>query len=91
VLGAFYDSDYNDWDPVSGEARSIRRQTFHQLDLRVERTFTFASWIFSIYLDVQNVYNAENPEATVFDYRFQQSGPVRGLPVLPILGVRGRF
>ena len=91
VLGAFYDSDYNDWDPVSGAARSVRRQTFHQLDLRAERTFTFASWIFSVYLDVQNVYNAENPEATIHDYRFEESGPVRGLPVLPILGVRGRF
>jgi TonB family protein len=91
VVGGFYDTDYNDWDPVNGEPLSIRRQTFHQLDLRAERTWVFESWRFSAYLDVQNVYNAENPEATFYDYRFRESGPVRGLPVLPILGVRGRF
>ncbi len=91
VLGSEYDADFNAWDPVSGPAGSARRQTFHQLDLRAERTFTFDAWTFAVYLDVQNVYNAENPEATIYDYRYRQSGPVRGLPVLPVLGLRGRF
>ena len=91
MLGAFLDVDYGDWDPVSGEANGVRRQTFHQLDLRVERTFTFDTWRLSVYLDVQNVYNAENPEATLYDYRYRESGPVRGLPILPVLGLRGRF
>ena len=91
VLGAYLDIDYSDWDPVNGEENGIRRQTFHQLDLRAERTFTFESWRLSLYLDVQNVYNAENPEATLYDYRFRESAPVRGLPILPVLGVRGRF
>jgi TonB family protein len=91
VLGAFLDIDYGDWDPVNGPPSGIRRQTFHQLDLRVERTFTFDAWRLSLYLDVQNVYNAENPEATLYDYRFRERAPVRGLPILPVLGLRGRF
>jgi TonB family protein len=91
VLGAFLDVDFSDWDPVNGVENGIRRQTFHQLDLRVERTFTFESWRLSLYLDVQNVYNAENPEATLYDYRFRERAPVRGLPILPVLGMRGRF
>jgi TonB family protein len=91
VLGAYYDSDYNTWDAVSGEARSIRRQTFHQLDLRVERGFTLDVWKLTLYLDVKNVYNAENPEATLYDYRYRERGPVRGLPILPNLGLRGTF
>jgi hypothetical protein len=91
IYGSTYDADFNMYDPVSGVPRSTRRQTFHQLDFRVERTFTFDTWRFSIYLDVQNVYNAENPEATVYDYRYRQSGPVRGLPILPVIGLRGRF
>jgi hypothetical protein len=91
VVGSEYDADANDWDPVQGTPGSSRRQTFHQLDLRVERTWTFDAWRFSLYLDVQNVYNAQNPEATVYDYRYRQSGPVRGLPVLPVLGIKGRF
>ncbi|HEY0709388.1 MAG TPA: TonB-dependent receptor, partial [Polyangia bacterium] len=80
ILGGQYDVDYNDWDPVTGETGSVRRQTFHQLDLRAERTFTFDTWRFSLYLDVQNVYNAENPEATVYDYRYRDRGPVRAEP-----------
>jgi hypothetical protein len=91
IYGATFDADYNRWDPVSGPTGSQRRQTFHQLDVRLERTFTFDAWRFSIYLDVQNVYNAQNPEATIYDYRYQNQAPVRGLPILPILGLRGRF
>lgn len=91
IVGSIFDSDYNTYRPVQGPLNSTRRQTFHQLDLRAERTWTFDAWRFSIYLDVQNVYNAQNPELTIYDYRYRQSGPVRGLPILPILGFRGRF
>jgi TonB family protein len=91
ILGSTYDADFNSYDPVSGTPRSVRRQLFHQLDVRLERTFTFDWWRFSAYVDVQNVYNAQNPEATLYNYRYSQSGPVRGLPLLPILGLRGRF
>jgi hypothetical protein len=91
IYGSTYDADYNNYDPISGEARSVRRQTFTQLDLRVERTWTFDAWRFSAYLDVQNVYNAQNPEATVYDYRYKDSGPIRGLPILPVIGLKGRF
>jgi TonB family protein len=91
ILGSTYDADFNSWDPVMGAPGSRRRQTFHQLDVRIERTFTFDAWRFSIYLDVQNVYNAQNPEATIYDYRYQRAAPIRGLPFLPILGLKGRF
>jgi hypothetical protein len=37
------------------------------------------------------VFNAENPESYVYDYRYQQQAPVRGLPIFPVLGLRGRF
>jgi TonB family protein len=91
VVGSVYDSDYNAYRPVMGPTDSGRRQMFHQLDLRIEHTWTHDTWRFSTYLDVQNVYNAQNPELTVYDYRNQQSAPVRGIPFLPILGVRGKF
>jgi len=64
---------------------------FNQLDLRVERTFTFSWWTLGAYLDVQNVFNTQNPESTAYDYRYRDSSPVRGLPILPVLGLRGRF
>ena len=77
----------------AGRAPRTRRAspTFNQLDLRAERTWTFNAWQFGAYLDVQNVYNAQNPEFTIYDYRCRGSEPVRGIPFLPILGVRGIF
>jgi len=59
--------------------------------VRVDRIWTFRLWELSAYLDVQNVYNAQNPEATIYDYRCRGSEAIRGLPILPILGVRGLF
>ena len=35
--------------------------------------------------------DAENPEATQWDYRYRDSAPLRGLPIVPTLGVRGQW
>jgi TonB family protein len=91
VLGAIFDSDRNRYRAIRGESDSSRLPLFHQLDLRIEKTWFFKLWRLSAYLDVQNIYNAENPEATLYDYRFKESGPLRGLPILPTLGVKGSF
>ena len=37
-----------------------RKPTFHQLDFRVDKKWTFKAWEFGIYADLQNLYNAEN-------------------------------
>ena len=91
VLGGIFDNDIGRYLQIQGETHSVDRQLFHQLDLRVEKTWIFKLWRFSAYLDVQNVYNAENPEATLWDYRFKKSGPLPGLPILPTLGLKGSF
>ncbi len=91
VLGGVYDSDLDLYARIAGARRSGRGSLFHQLDLRVEKTWLFKLWRFSAYLDVQNIYNAENPEATLWDYRYRQSGPLRGLPLLPSIGIKGSF
>jgi len=61
------------------------------LDVRAEKLWTFESWRLSVYLDVQNIYNASNPEATLWDYRYRESAPLRGLPLLPTFGLKGEF
>ncbi|MFH1129985.1 MAG: hypothetical protein V1754_01535 [Pseudomonadota bacterium] len=91
VLGGFFDSDGDFYRQIFGEERSENRQLFHQLDARVEKTWLFRLWRLSLYLDVQNVYNAKNPEATLYDYRYRESAPLRGLPIVPSLGIRGSF
>lgn len=91
VRGGSFMADTGEYLPIIGERRSARHPLFHQLDFRVEKTWTFERWMLSLYLDIQNVYNAENVEFTTWDYRYNKSHGVRGLPFLPTLGVKGVF
>jgi TonB family protein len=86
-----YSVDRNRFGGTYGEANSVRFQPFHQLDLRLEKNWLFQSWTLSAYVDVQNVYNASNVEATFNDYRFREVYEVPGIPVLPVVGVKGSF
>jgi len=92
ILGpAYYDADADTYVPRYGEPASARLPTFHQLDLRVDKKWTFRHWSLGVYLDVQNVYNQQNPEATLYNFDYTQSTSVSGLPILPSLGVRGEL
>lgn len=91
VLGASFNADTGQYTPIEGLEDSVRNRPFNQLDLRVERTWVFTAWQLGAYLDLQNVYNALNPEGTRYDYRYEESAPLPGLTILPSLGVRGSF
>jgi outer membrane receptor protein involved in Fe transport len=91
IVGSFYDADFNGYTRVVGAPGSARNPTFSQLDIRVERRWTFDRWVLGVYLDVINALYSDNPEGTLYDYRFRESAPLQGLPILPILGVRGRI
>ena len=91
VAGSFYDADFNGYTRENGAPGSARLPSFSQLDVRLEHVWTFDAWTLGAYVDVQNVFNAQNPEAITYDYRYQQSAPIRGLPIFPIAGLRGRF
>ena len=91
IEGSYYDAVSDRYTPISGQTLGARLPAFNQLDLRVDKTFTFDKWRFSAYLDVQNAYNAANPEALSYNYDYRISHPVSGLPILPILGIRGDF
>jgi hypothetical protein len=77
--------------PIYGPVASARLSSFNQLDLRIDKTWTFDKWRFSVYLDVQNVLRATNPEAIQYNYDFTVPHPLSGLPLLPIIGIRGDF
>ncbi|WP_437281423.1 TonB-dependent receptor [Sorangium sp. So ce375] len=76
--------------PFSGP-NSERLPAFHQLDLRLDKTWKFKRWRLSGYLDVQNVYNNANSEAIQYNYNFTARQYVTGLPILPSFGMRGEF
>lgn len=91
VVGALYDARADVYIPQFGPSNSARRATFHQLDLRVDKVFTFQRWKLSAYLDIQNVYNQRNQEGLSYSFDYRESEPVTGLPILPILGVKGEW
>jgi hypothetical protein len=64
---------------------------FQQLDLRVDKTWTYQHWKLTGYLDVQNVYAASNPTGISYNYNFTQSSYAVGLPIVPSLGLRAEF
>jgi hypothetical protein len=91
VVGSVYDASEDEYHPVYGETNSDRIAAFHQLDIRLDKKWVFNEWMFNLYLDVQNVYNRANPEGTSYNFDYTESEPVRGLPILPILGLRAEL
>ncbi|MGF1464842.1 MAG: hypothetical protein ACFCGT_01800 [Sandaracinaceae bacterium] len=90
VVNAAYDADADIYDPTfRDEGRRI--PTFHRLDVRIDRDFDLG-WVHgSIYVDVQNVYNAPNNEGILYSFDYTQTDRLPGLPILPTLGLRGIF
>ncbi len=84
-------ADSNGYLPTLGARLSTRKPLFHQLDIRVEKTWEFERWMLSVYLDLQNVYYAKNVEFVTWDYRYNKSYDIQGLPILPTLGIKGQF
>ena len=68
-----------------------RLPLFHQLDLRVDKRWTFKAWQLSSYLDVQNIYNNQNAEAVGYNFNYTARQYVNGLPILPSIGIRADF
>ncbi|HWE29589.1 MAG TPA: TonB-dependent receptor, partial [Polyangia bacterium] len=86
-----FDADQGVVIPIPGLPYGERLPAFTQLDLRIDKRFTFKSWILSIYLDVSNVTNNANVEGYAYSYDYTQRRAVTGLPILPSLGVRASF
>jgi TonB family protein len=91
IIGAVYNRDTGLYSPVYGAVNSIRNKYFHRLDARIEKKWTFETWSLAFYLDVQNAYNATNAEGIAYDFEYRRSAPIRGLPILPSLGLRGEL
>ncbi|MCU1278174.1 MAG: TonB family protein / TonB-dependent receptor [bacterium] len=88
---AVFDSNQNSYTPIAGPAYGARLGSFNQLDLRVDKTWTFDRWSLSAYLDLQNAYDAANPAGVTYNFNYTKKSTVNDLPILPVLGLRGDF
>jgi hypothetical protein len=91
IASAFVDANSGLYQPIYGAPDSDRLGAFNQLDVRFDKTWTFRWWSLSLYLDIQNVYNAKNPEGYQYNFDFSKPQAVAGLPFFPALGIRGDF
>jgi len=91
IVDGVWNADTDQYVPVFGEPNSVRNDTFHQLDLRVDKEFVFNTWRLGLFLDIINVYNRRNQEGTRYNFDFSESDPLGGLPIIPTIGINGRF
>lgn len=88
----FFDANGGSYLPLqSYPPFNTRLPLFHQLDIRLDKTWKFTNWQIGVYADVINVYNSGNIEGVSYNFNQTKSSYITGLPLLPSIGVRGEF
>lgn len=92
VATAVYNEQSDNYTQVRSDCTYCSRiPAFHQLDVRVDKTFVFDRFLLGLYVDVQNAYNRANPEGLQYNFDATQSAVLAGLPLIPSFGIRGEF
>jgi TonB family protein len=91
VNNSAFNSSLNNYDAIYSSKYSTRVASFHQLDVRLDKTWIYNKWMFTAYVDLQNVYNRSNPDRLDFNFNYQKSSNVNGFPIYPIIGLRGEL
>jgi len=91
VIGAYFNTSTQVYEPIYGAHNSIRLPAFYSLDVRVEQAFVYRRYKFNVFADVQNVTNRKNPEEIIYSADFAQHNYITGLPVLAVVGLRMEF
>ncbi len=78
------------WDPIFGDHNAIALPLFFELSARVGYTYTAGWGSVAMWLDVQNATNRANASEFFYSVDYGARGLVRGLPILPMLGVEVR-
>ncbi|WP_169788824.1 TonB-dependent receptor [Vulgatibacter incomptus] len=88
IGGSFYDADTDDYRRYSLPFGDARFPAFFQLDLRLDKAWTYEGSVLTAYIDVQNVTNRKNAEAINYNFDFSRWAYSPGLPLFPSFGVR---
>ncbi len=91
VVNRVYDMAGRGFIPVYGDPKSARLPPTWSVDIRIDKEWTFKGWSFTTYLDLQNAFNAQNPEVMSWTYDYSEEDPITGLPIIPAFGVRGEW
>lgn len=92
VAGGVYDVDTDEYRrlPIPF-ASGLRFPDFFQLDVRLDKVWTYEESKLAIYLDIQNVTNRANAEGVTYSYDYSQWAYQEGLPIFPSFGIRYEY
>lgn len=93
IVGVEYVEDGGGYyNPIYGKKNSTRVPPFFQVDYRIDKKIAFKKWMFSIYLDIQNLsyFIYKSPEFSVYSYDYSEKQTISGI-FFPALGFRGEF
>ena len=62
--------------PDYNRFNQTRLKAFHQLDIRVDKTFYFAKWSLNLYVDIQNIYNFQSDSPPAYTNLDPYGNPV---------------
>jgi TonB family protein len=90
-VDAVYSSDADKYLGIPGAENSARVGSFTQVDFRIDKKWIYDTWILNAYLDIQNATNKANPEGLTYNFDFTETKADQGIPILPVIGLRGEF
>ena len=89
--GGMFNNSIGDYQ-CYGMLRQKRLAPFHQLDLRIEKSWTWDNVRISAYMDLINAYFHTSPDYAIPNYDLSGVKPLSlSLPLLPSLGIRGEL
>jgi hypothetical protein len=91
VVGATYSAYDDQYKPIYGQVNSARMDMLAQLDLRLDKSWTYKNWILGMYLDTQNILNRTNPSNYNYSFNYRQTTVQPVLPVITIFGVKAEY
>lgn len=91
VAGASTGGDPTSGYQVTSQFNALRLEATHSLDVRVDKRWPFANWNLITYIDIQNIYNRQNPDPPEWSERLQQGEVRTGLGLLPTIGINAEF
>ena len=89
IVGAAYDADSDSYRPL--HKGTTRLPVFHQLDIRIDKTFVLDTFLIEAFIDIQNLYYAKNSEVIAWSFDYSQRNTLEGIPILPTMGFRWVF
>ena len=91
VIGGIYDATRDSWSPVPGTLSSARMPLYQKLDASVSYTAIFKKWTLQLRAEMWYVPKSSTQLYPTYNYSYDETEWVTGIPLLPLIGARATF